>query len=172
MTPPCLNSWSGSDSQSSTPPYWSSAMSSASTFNTIYHPVLQWFLSLTLYFTFFSSPFLLSCLFCSFCSHLSFTPTLCSSSLFAHFPPSPGVMPRGTTSPCFSSVSLFFALSICLFIPSPLCLSLSPSHSLSFLLCLSLHLAVSHSSAGKAESRWDSVKQCHLPAHPAQKAAL
>lgn len=38
MTPPCLNSWSGSDSHSLTPAYSSSASSSASTFDVICHP--------------------------------------------------------------------------------------------------------------------------------------
>lgn len=40
---------------------------------------------------------------------------------------------------------------------------------LSGLLFLSLNMAVSHCSVGKAKSRWDSVKQCHLPTHPAKR---
>lgn len=82
----------------------------------------------------------LSLLFRCFCSHLSFTPTLCHSfpSLLTSFQP---CYAATRYSPHFTSLSLSSSLSVFL------------SLSLSLLLFLSLHLAVSHSSAGKAESR-------------------
>lgn len=75
---------------------------------------------------------------------------LYSPSLFS--PQSPVVLPRGMTSPLFH-------------------FSVSVSHSLLLSLSFFFHLAVSHSRAGNADSRWDSVKQCHLPTPPTQKAA-
>ncbi len=111
MTPPCLNSWSGSDSQSSTPLYWSSATSSASTFDIIYH--LHFFLTHPLSH-FLCCPFLLSCLFCGFVSTSHSHRYFAALSPFCSLPSSPNVLPWGTASPSFVSLSLSPNLSVCL----------------------------------------------------------
>lgn len=157
VTPPRLKSRSGSDSQSSTPAYSSSATSSASTVETSITPPSSLTLSFLFHLTFFSALFYF---------HFSFTPTLYHPLLTSF------QIRCAATSHDFSLLCAFtqkmFSLSpaLCVCVCS-FCLSLCHPllHCYELCLCFALspplHLALSHSVG-----RWDSVKQCHLPARP------
>ncbi len=124
MTPPCLNSWSGCDSQSSTPAYSSGAASSATTFDIIYItlptlPFSLFFLSLSMLPFFIYFHFYFAVFATTSPSHQRFVILSFPCSL----PSSPSIHPILLLSP---SLSLFIAVFLSLFCSFSPCTWLCP----------------------------------------------